>query len=96
MVKRVAAEDKSRDANERRNNSENETRREKYASNIIIQDENKKARDIMENAQFMMKESHEKQRSHQCGVDLLMFFHKNERQLKRNNNEKVVSHIQTK
>ena len=50
----------------------------------------------MEDAQFMMKESHEKQRSHQHGVDLLMFFHKNEIQLEKSNHEKLVSHLQNK
>ena len=44
-------------------------------------EQKEKAHDIMEVAQFMMKESHAKQRSHQRGVNLLMFFHKNERQL---------------
>ena len=95
MAKRVAAEDKAHDANDRRKHAEHEKRREKHASNIIIQDENKKARDIMEDAQFIMKDSHANRRSHQCGVDLLMLFQKNERQLKNNNNEKVVSHLQT-
>ena len=49
----------------------------------------------MEDVQFMMKESHAKQRSHQCGVDLLMFFQNNEHQLEKSNHEKLVSHIHT-
>ena len=60
MYKGVAAEDKAHDANERRKHAEIETQREKHAYNIIIHNENKKARDIMEDAQFMMKESHAK------------------------------------
>ena len=83
MAKSVAAEEKARDDNERRNNDDQETRREKHASNIIIQNENKKAHDIMEDAQFMMKESHAKCRSHQIRVDLLFLFHKNERHWRR-------------
>ena len=43
----------------------------------------------------MMKESHEKRRSHQRRVDLLILFHKNERQWEKSNHEKVVSHLQT-
>ena len=50
----------------------------------------------MEDTQFMMKEFHAKQRYHQRIVDLLILFHKNERQLEKNNHEKVVSHLQTK
>ena len=73
MAKRVAAEDKAHDSNERINHVDNKTRRDKHVSNIIIQDEKKKAHDITEDAQLMMKEYHEKRRSHQCGVDLLMF-----------------------
>ena len=95
MAKMVAAEDKAHDANERRKHADNKTRWEKHVSNILIQDEKKKAHGIMEDAQFMMKESHAKWQSHQHGVDLLILFHKNERQLKKNNHEKVVSHLQT-
>ena len=43
----------------------------------------------------MMKESHAKGWSHQRGVDLLIFFQKNERQLENINHEKVVIHIHT-
>ena len=93
MAKRVAAEDKANDANERRKHTEHETRREKHVSNIIIQNEKKKAHDIMEDTQFIMKGSHAKQRSHQCGVDLLMLFHNNERQLEKYTHGKVVSHL---
>ena len=89
----MAAEDKAHDANGRRKHAEHEKRREKHASNIIIQDEKKKAHDIMEDTQFTMKESHEKRRYHQCGVDLLMFFHNNERQLEKYTHGKVVSHL---
>ena len=85
MAKRVDAEDKAHDANERRNHAEHEIWQEKHASNILIQDEKKKYHDIMEGAQFMTKESHAKQWSHQRGVNLLMLFHKNERQPKKNN-----------
>ena len=44
----------------------------------------------------MMKESHAKQRYNQCRKYLLMFFHNNEHKLEKNNNEKVVRHIQKK
>ena len=91
----MAAEDKDHDANDRRNHADHETWRDKYAYNILIQNENKKAHNIMEDAQFMMKESHEKRRSHQRRVDLLILFHKNERQWEKSNHEKVVSHLQT-
>ena len=64
MAKRVAAKDKAHDANDRRKNAEHKTRREKHVSNIIIQDEKKKAHDIMENMQFTMKDYHAKRRSH--------------------------------
>ena len=60
MAKRVDAEDKSHYANDRRNHADHKKLREKHASNILIQDENNKACDIMEDAQFMIKESHEK------------------------------------
>ena len=36
ISKRVAAEDKACDTNERRNNAEHETRRDKHVSNILI------------------------------------------------------------
>ena len=49
----------------------------------------------MEDMQFMMNESHAKQQSYQRRVDLLIFFHKNERQLNKNNHEKVVSRLRT-
>ena len=87
MAKRVAAEDKDYYANERRKHSENETQQEKHASNILIQNGKKKARDIMEDAHFMIKWSHAKQQSHHRRVDLLVFFHKNERQLENNNHK---------
>ena len=83
IAKGVDAEDKARDANERRNHYEHDTRRDKHAPNIFIHNEKKESHDLMKNAQFMMKESHEKRRSHQRGVDLLMFVHKNERQLEK-------------
>ena len=95
MDKRVDSEDNSHYDNERRNRAENETRQEKHASNILIKVENEKDHDITGNAQFMMKDSHEKRWSHQRGVDLLMFFHKNERQLGNNNHENVVSCLHT-
>ena len=50
----------------------------------------------MEDAQFMMEDSHAKRRSHQRGVDLLMFFHNNELKLEKSNHERVVSHIHNK
>ena len=96
MAKRVDAEDKSHYANDRRNHADHKKLREKHASNILIQDENNKAHNIMKDAQFMMKYSHAKRQSHQSGVDLLMFFHKNEHQLDKNNNEKVIRHFPTK
>ena len=77
MAKRVSAEDKARDANDRRNHAEYDTWQEKHASNILIQDEMNKAHHIMEDVKFMMKESHANQQSRQRGVDLLMFFHNN-------------------
>ena len=46
---------------------------------ILLQGENEKACDNIEDVQFMMKYSHEKRGYAQHGVDLLMFFHKNER-----------------
>ena len=55
MAKRVAAEDKDHDANESRNHADHETWREKNVSNILIQNEKKKAHGIMEDVQFMMK-----------------------------------------
>ena len=55
MVKNVAADDKARDANKRRNYAEHEKQREKHAFNIITPDEKKKAHYIMEDAQFMIK-----------------------------------------
>ena len=58
IAKIVAAGDKAHDANERIKHAEHETRQEKHASNILIQDKKKKAHDIMEYTQFMMKESH--------------------------------------
>ena len=57
MAKRVVVEDKYYYANDRINNADHETWPEKHASNILIQNENKKDRDIMEDVQFMMKES---------------------------------------
>ena len=93
MEKRVVAEDKTHDANEIMKHSEKETWREKHASDIIIHKENKKAHDIMEYTYFMMEEYLVKRRYHQRGVDLLVFFHKNERQLEKSNHEKVVSQI---
>ena len=63
MAKRVAAEDKDHDANESRNHADHETWREKNVSNILIQNEKKKAHGIMEDAQFMIKESHAKRQS---------------------------------
>ena len=95
MVKMVAAEEKYHDANYKRKHAEQETQQEKNASNTLIQDEKKKSYDIMEDMQFMMNESHAKQQSYQRRVDLLIFFHKNERQLNNNNHEKVVSRLQT-
>ena len=96
MAKRVAVEDKAHGANDRRMHAKNKTQQEKHALNILIHDEKKKAHDIIEDAQFIMKDSHAKRRSHQRGVYLLMLSHKNERQLKKNNHEKVVSHFHTK
>ena len=96
MSKRVAAEDKDHDDNYRRKYADHETRRDKHASNIIIQNEKNKAHDIMEDAQFMMKKSHSNGWSRQRGLDLVMFFQKNERQLEKRDNEKVVSHLHTK
>ena len=64
MAKKVAAEDKDHDANSRRKHAEHETRQEKHMSNILIQDEKKKAHYITEDAQFMMNGSHAKRRSH--------------------------------
>ena len=76
---------KAHDNSERIKHAKHETRREKHASKIIMQDEKKKAHDIMKDAQFIMKESHTKWRSHQSRVDLMMFFQKNEHQLEKNN-----------
>ena len=55
-----------------------------------------KLENIMEEVQYIMKNSHEKRRSLQLRVDLLMFFHKNKRWLEKNNHEKMFSHLQTK
>ena len=95
MAKRVASEDKAHDANEIRKHAEHETRWEKNVSNIPIHNEKNKAYDIMKDVQFMMKDSHAKQWSHQRRVGLLMFFHKNERQLEKSNHDNLISHIQT-
>ena len=81
--------------NNRRNHADHETRQEKHAFNILIQNEKNKAHDIMEDAQFMMKKYHSNRWSCQHGLDLLMLFHKNERQLEKRDNEKVVSHLHT-
>ena len=72
-------EDKAHDTNEKRNHTDHETYQGKHASNILIKNEKKNANDIMEDAHFMIKESHENQRYHQRGVDLLILFHKNKR-----------------
>ena len=50
----------------------------------------------MEDAQFIIKESYTKRRYHQLKVNSLMLFQDNERQLDKNNNEKVFNHLQTK
>ena len=96
MAKSVAAEDKDHDDKYRRKHADHETRWEKHASNILIQNEKNKAHDIMEEAQFMMKKSHSNWWSRQRGLDLVMFFQKNERQLEKRNHDKVVSHLHTK
>ena len=96
MAKRVSAEDKDHDVNEIRKHYEHKTRREKHESNILISDEKKKAHDIMEDTEFMTKEYLANQRSHQRGFGLLIFFQNNELHLDNNNNEKLVSHLQTK
>ena len=46
----MAAQDKAHDEKERRKHAEHEKRQEKHAYNIFIQDENKKAHNIMEDA----------------------------------------------